>query len=248
VTEHLGDVKTNATMALITGDPDRVPTLAEALGPTPHTTNRQRGFVCAEVPDVQNSSVPILVVSTGIGGPATAIVTDELWQLGITQIVRVGTCGAMQRHVRPGDLVISSGVVRDEGTSRQYAPLEVPAVPDPLLLVGLIQAARESDAKSHIGVTHCKDAYSIERPFGMPLSEKWSTRWNVLRALGVLATEMESAALFAAAMVRRVRAGALLVPVDGSLSRDHRVSSLRAAARVAATAMITLEGRRGGVT
>jgi uridine phosphorylase len=247
VTEHLGDVKTTATTAIITGDPDRVPALAEALGPAPRSVTRQRGFVCAEVADVQESGVPMLVVSTGIGGPATAIVADELWHLGVTQIVRVGTCGAMQRHVRPGDLVISSGAVRDEGTSRQYVPLEVPAVPDPLLLVGLIHAAHEAAVKYHVGVTHCKDAYSAERPFGMPLSHDWSARWDVMRALGVLATEMESAALFAAAIVRRVRAGAVLVPVDGSLGRDRLLEVLQKAARVAAASMITLDATGGAV-
>jgi uridine phosphorylase len=94
--------------------------------------------------------------------------------------------------------------------------------------------------KYHVGVTHCKDAYSAERPFGMPLSHEWSARWDVMRALGVLATEMESAALFAAAIVRRIRAGALLVPVDGSLGRDHLLAVLQKAARVAAASMITL--------
>lgn len=248
MTEHLGDVKTTATMAIITGDPDRVPTLADSLGPAPHTMTRQRGFVCTEVPNVQDSGVPMLVVSTGIGGPATAIVSDELWHLGITQVVRVGTCGAMQRHVRPGDLVISSGTVRDEGTSRQYVPLEVPAVPDAQLFVGLVQAARDAGLRHHVGVTHCKDAYSAERPFGMPLSPEWSTRWNILRAIDVLATEMESAALFSVAMVRRIRSAAILVPVDGSLSQDDRLTALRNAARLAATSMIGLKAAGGAAT
>ncbi|MGH3943119.1 MAG: nucleoside phosphorylase [Pseudonocardiaceae bacterium] len=240
MTEHLGDVKTTATMAIITGDPDRVPALASSLGPEPHTVTRQRGFVTSEVPDVHGSGLPMLVVSTGIGGPATAIVADELWHLGITQIVRVGTCGSMQRHVRPGDLVISSGTVRDDGTSRQYVPLEVPAVPDSQLFVGLAQAAREAGLRHHIGVTHCKDALSGERPFGMPLSPEWSARWNILRSIGVLATEMESAALFAAAMVRGIHCASLVVPVDSSLSKDDRLRALCDAARLAGTSMIGL--------
>jgi uridine phosphorylase len=146
----------------------------------------------------------------------------------------------MQRRVRPGSLVISSGAVRDEGTSRQYLPPELPVVPDPLLFVELIQAARGAEVSWHAGVTHCKDAYCTERPFGMPLSPEWSARWSMLRSLGVLATEMESAALFAAAIVRQIRAGALLVPVDGSISREELLGSLKTAAQIAVTSMMKL--------
>jgi uridine phosphorylase len=183
--------------------------------------------------EVSYAGEPVLITSTGIGGPATAIVAEELCQLGITQIVRVGTCGSMQRRVRPGHLVISSGSVRDEGTSRQYLPLEVPAVPDPMLLVGLIQAAAKTGVPFHVGVTHCKDAYYVERPFSLPLAHEWSARWVALRSMGVLATEMEAAALFAVGVVRGTQAGAVLVPTDGTISRDQALSALQTAARVA---------------
>jgi uridine phosphorylase len=235
MTQHLGDVQTSATAAIITGDPDRVPLLASALGPDARPLTQNRGFVSMEVSDGLGPGGPILVVSTGIGGPATAIVADELWHLGITDIIRIGTCGSMQRHVRPGHLVISSGAVRDEGTSNQYMPAEVPAVPDPTLLVALVTAARDQGVIHHVGITHSKDAYSVERPFGMPMSAAWSERWNVLKSIGVLATEMEAAALFAAVTVRRIRAAALLVPVDGSLSHDDFHRALHQAARIAAS-------------
>jgi uridine phosphorylase len=239
MTEHLGDIRTTATAAIITGDPDRVPVLAESLGPDVRSLSAHRGFVSVEVPDALNTGQAVLVVSTGIGGPATAIVTDELWHLGVTSIIRVGTCGSMQRHVRPGHLVIPSGIVRDEGTSRQYMPLEVPAIPDPHLLIGLVTAAREKGIPHHVGITHCKDAYSAERPFGMPMSAEWSSRWNALRALGVLATEMEAAALFAAATVRRIRAAAAFIPVDSSLGQDGFLAAIYGAARAATLAMCT---------
>jgi len=246
VTEHLGDVQTTAQMAIITGDPDRVPALAEAIGPGPYPETRQRGFVCSEVPNAQDPASSMLIVSTGIGGPSTALIVDELWHLGITQVVRVGTCGAMQRHVRPGNVVISSGAVRDEGTSRQYVPAQVPAVPDPLLLVGLVRMAEDMGIPFHVGLTHSKDAFSTERPFGMPLSDEWSARWNMLRALGILATEMESAALFAVGLVRKIRTGSLLVPVDGQLGADRKREALQGAARLAAATMITTrEPHRG---
>lgn len=237
MTAHLGDLRTNATAAIVTGDPDRIPLLIDSLGKGSRPLAQNRGFVSVEVPDALGPSRPVLVVSTGIGGPATAIVTDELWHLGITKLVRVGTCGSMQRPVRPGDLVISSGVVRDEGTSSQYIPPEVPAVPDPGLLLALVTAARDAGATHHIGITHCKDALATERPFGMPMSDHWSSRWNTLRALGVLATEMEAAALFAAASVRRIRAAAVLIPVDGSLSTGDLRLALGQAAQLAVAAM-----------
>jgi uridine phosphorylase len=237
MTEHLGDVQTAATAAIITGDPDRVPLLADSLGSNARSLAQNRGFISMEVPDGLGSGRPILVVSTGIGGPATAIVADELWHLGITDTIRIGTCGSMQRHVRPGHLVISSGAVRDEGTSKQYVPAEVPAVPDSGLLVALVTAARELGVVHHVGVTHSKDAYSVERPFGMPMSAAWSDRWNLLKAIGVLATEMEAAALFAAATARRIRAAAVLVPVDGSLSQGDLRRSLDWAVRIAANAI-----------
>lgn len=237
MTQHLGDVRTTATAAIVTGDPDRIPLLVDALGTDMRSLAENRGFVSVEVPDALGPGRPILVVSTGIGGPATAIVTDELWHLGVTDLVRVGTCGSMQRPVRPGDIVISSGVVRDEGTSSQYIPSEVPAVPDPRLLLALVAAADDAGVAHHVGVTHCKDALSIERPFGMPMSDHWSSRWNILRALGVLATEMEAAALFAAATVRRIRAAAVLVPVDGSLSDDDLRQALGQAAQIAVAAI-----------
>jgi uridine phosphorylase len=112
MTHHLGDIHTSAVDAIVTGDPDRIPMLADALGGA-QSTWRNRGFVCVQLLDER-----LMLCSTGIGGPATAIVAEELAQLGITSIVRVGTCGSMQPTVCPGDLVISAASVRDDGTSR----------------------------------------------------------------------------------------------------------------------------------
>lgn len=232
VPHHIGDLRIDARTAIITGDPDRVPALAESLG-TPGPAWSRRGYLCIEA---LSASDPILVASTGIGGPTTAILTEELWQIGVDQIVRVGTCGSMQAEVRPGEIVISSGAVRDEGTSHQYLPVSVPAVPDPALLAAILSAARDSEIACHVGLTHCKDAYYAEHPDGLPTAQEWTARWQALRSIGVLATEMEAAALFAVATVRRFQAAALFVPVDATLPPDKALRSIQAAARIAVAA------------
>lgn len=237
MTHHLGDIRTSATSAIVTGDPDRVTMLADVLGGA-QTIWRNRGFVCAQLLDER-----LIVCSTGIGGPATAIVAEELAQLGVTSIVRVGTCGSMQRSVRPGDLVISVASVRNDGASAAYLPVEFPALPTPDLLERLILRARELPRPQHVGITHCKDAYYVESPDGLPLENQWRDRWAVFRRMGVLATEMEAAALHAVGQVRGLHTAALFVPVDDTLSVASRAEALWDAARVAAQALLSAAGR-----
>jgi uridine phosphorylase len=238
---HLGDIQTSARLAIVTGDPDRIPALADAFG-SPGSTWSKRGFVCTET---YRDSEPVLIAATGIGGPATAIVAEELWQLGVQQVIRVGTCGAMQPHVLAGSLVVSTGAVRDEGTSHQYLPPSVPAVPDPDLLAGLIAEARARGATHHVGLTHSKDAYYAERPEGLPLRSEWESKWAVLRSIGVLATEMEAAALFAVATVRRFQSAAMFVPVDRTISATEVLSALRDAAAIAITSALKVKQAAG---
>ncbi|HEV2778225.1 MAG TPA: nucleoside phosphorylase [Actinophytocola sp.] len=226
-----------AEAAVITGDPERVEYLVKAAGSVTNMWRLPRGYVCAEV--VEND-VPVLMCSHGIGGPSAAIVVEELSRCGISRIVRVGTCGSMQPAVRSGDLVISTGCIRDEGTSHQYLPAEFPAVPDFSVLAALIAAAEEEGIPAHVGMTHCKDAYYAEKPEGFPLADTWQSRWAAYRAAGVLATEMEAATLFAVASVRRIRAGAVFVPVDDVRTPDRMLGALQGAARVALHAVRSL--------
>ncbi|MCX4763831.1 nucleoside phosphorylase [Streptomyces sp. NBC_01275] len=214
---HLGDIDSTATTAILTGDPDRVPLLADHLGKVVRQWS-QRGYVLAET-EVEGQ--PLLVCSTGIGGPSTAIAVEELAQLGVTRFVRVGTCGSIQRHINAGHVVISTGCVRDEGTSHQYLPPEYPAVPDFFLLRAIVDAAVEDGHAPFVGPTHCKDAYYAEKPDGFPLAGQWRERWAGLRASRVLATEMEAATLFAVATARDVRAAALFVATDDTLSPER---------------------------
>ncbi|MPM54948.1 Uridine phosphorylase [bioreactor metagenome] len=151
------------------------------------------------------------MVSTGIGGPSAAIAMEELVALGAHTFVRVGTCGGMQLKVRSGDIVVATGAVRQEGTSLEYAPLEFPAVSDFEVLNALTQAAKNLGKNWHTGVVQCKDSfYGQHNPSRMPVSFDLLNKWEAWKRLGVLASEMESAALFTVAAALGVRCGTAL--------------------------------------
>lgn len=234
---HLPALDTPATVAILTGDPNRVPLLAAAIG-EPEDERSRRGYAVAQsrTPDGQ----PVLVCSTGIGGPSTAIAVEELMQAGVETFVRVGTCGSIQYHINAGQLVVSTGCVRDDGTSGSFLPPEYPTVPDFDLTSAIVERARRGTRPVHPGVTHCKDAYYAEAPDGFPLADHWRRRWEGMRASGVLATEMEAAALFALAMIRGKRAAGIFLTVDDTLTAEQTLAALSDAARFAVAAALAV--------
>ena len=150
----------------------------------------------------------VSVTSTGIGGASTSIAVGELVMAGADTFVRIGTCGGMQKEVMSGDIVIANGAIRMEGTSKEYAPIEFPAVPDIQTVNALIEAAKELEQKYHVGVVQCKDAfYGQHSPETKPVSYELLNKWEAWKRLGCLASEMESAALFVVASSLHVRAG-----------------------------------------
>lgn len=152
--------------------------------------------------------VRVSVTSTGIGGPSAAIAMEELWRCGADTFVRIGTCGGMQTEVKSGDLVIATGAIRMEGTSKEYAPVEFPAVADLDVTNALVGAAKEKGYPFHTGVVQCKDAfYGQHEPETKPVSYELMNKWEAWKRLGCLASEMESAALFTVASYLGVRAG-----------------------------------------
>ena len=152
--------------------------------------------------------VKVSVTSTGIGGPSASIAVEELVKAGADTFVRIGTCGGMQLDVKSGDVVIATGAVRMEGTSREYAPIEYPAVADLQVANALVEAAKTKNAPYHAGVVQCKDAfYGQHSPERMPVSYELLNKWEAWKRMGCLASEMESAALFIVASHLRVRAG-----------------------------------------
>lgn len=153
--------------------------------------------------------VKVSVTSTGIGGPSAAIAMEELVKAGADTFIRIGTCGGMQTDVKSGDIVIANGAIRMEGTSREYAPIEYPAVPDIGLVNALIDAAGRLEQTFHVGVVQSKDSfYGQHSPETKPVSYELMNKWEAWKRMGCLASEMESAALFIVANSLRVRAAA----------------------------------------
>ena len=153
--------------------------------------------------------VKVSVTSTGIGGPSAAIAMEELARCGADTFVRIGTCGGIQPEVKSGDIVVATGAVRMEGTSKEYAPIEYPAVADLDVTNALVAAAKAKDYTYHTGVVQCKDAfYGQHEPEAMPVGYELLNKWEAWKKMGCLASEMESAALFIVAGKLRVRAGA----------------------------------------
>lgn len=193
--------------AILPGDPNRVSKIAAYLDDSHFLiSNREYtsyiGSLCGE---------KILVTSTGIGGASAAIALEELHMLGVNTIIRVGTCGGMQESVQSGDLVIATAAVRAEGTSKEYAPIDFPATANFNITVALVEAAKNLNERFHTGIVHSKDSfYGQHNPASMPISYELQNKWNAFIKCGVLASEMETAALFTVSAVRKIRAGSIL--------------------------------------
>ncbi len=205
-----------AEYALLPGDPARVKDIAT----TPPFANARElackrefrtwlGYV---------GGVPVLVTSTGIGGPSTSIAVEELAQLGVRTFLRVGTCGAIQPHVKVGDIVITTGAVRLEGASTHYAPIEYPAVAHHRLVDALVEAARALRITHHVGITCSSDTFYpgqeradsfsgyVPRRF-QGITEEW-------RRLRVFNYEMEAATLLTMCGALGLRGGCVTGVVD----------------------------------
>ena len=152
--------------------------------------------------------VKVSVTSTGIGGPSASIALEELTNVGADTFLRVGTCGGMQIDVCGGDVVIATGAIRMEGTSKEYAPIEFPAVANLDVTNALISAAKRMGVTYHAGVVECKDSfYGQHQPELHPVSYELENKWNAWLRMGCVASEMESAALFIVGAYRKVRVG-----------------------------------------
>jgi len=150
-------------------------------------------------------------MSTGMGGPSTAIAVEELFQTGVTTFIRVGTCGGMAEQVIGGDVVIATGAIRQEGTSKEYIPIEFPAIADLSVTNALVEAAKKTGATWHTGIVHCKDSfYGQHSPSRMPIGDDLIKNWNAWIKAGCLASEMESASLYIVAQTLGAKAGCVL--------------------------------------
>lgn len=150
----------------------------------------------------------VSVTSTGIGGPSASIAMEELVAAGADTFIRIGTCGGIDLDVKGGDVVIATGAIRMEGTTREYAPIEFPAVANLDVINALVASAKEAGHSYHTGVVQCKDAFFGQHdPEKMPVSYELLNKWEAWKRLGCKASEMESAALFIVASHLGVRCG-----------------------------------------
>ena len=189
---------------ILPGDPGRCESIAAHFEHPVHVgMNREyniyTGFLCGQ---------KVSVCSTGIGGPSAAIAMEELHNIGADTFIRVGTCGGIDLDVRSGDVVVATGAIRFEHTSREYAPIEYPAVADFEVTTALVQASKTLGKRTQVGVVQCKDAfYGQHSPARMPVSYELLEKWEAWKRLHVKASEMESAALFVVADALQCRCG-----------------------------------------
>ncbi len=199
-----GDV---GEICILPGDPGRCVKIAEYLN-SPRLVAQNREFT-TYTGTLEGAKVS--VTSTGIGGPSAAIAMEELAAIGVKTFIRVGTCGGINMNVKSGHIVIPTAAIRNEGTSREYAPIEYPAAADYSIVIALVNAANKLSYIHHEGVVQCKDSfYGQHSPERMPVSYELTAKWDAWKKLGVLGSEMESAALFTVAASLGVRCGTVL--------------------------------------
>ena len=209
-TFHLGldtSMLDGATLAIVPGDPQRVEKIAQLLDePTFLAEHREFTSWLGKI-----DGVPIVVTSTGIGGPSTSIAIEELAQLGVRTFLRVGTTGGIQPEVKAGDVIVTTGSVRLDGASSHFAPMEFPAVADFGCTKALVEAAEASGANVHVGVSASTDTFypGQERydTFSGRVVEHFRGSLEEWQSMGVLNYEMESATLLTMCASSGLRAG-----------------------------------------
>ena len=196
-----------ATLAIVPGDPARSERIAKQLDnpeflASTREFNSWLGYV---------NGAPIVVCSTGIGGPSTSIAVEELAQLGVRTFLRIGTTGAIQPHINVGDILITTGAVRLDGASRHFAPVEYPAVADFACTTALYNAAQANGVKPFVGITASSDTFYPGQDRHDTYSGKVYRAYDGLLAqwqdLNVMNYEMESATLFTMCSALGLRAG-----------------------------------------
>jgi purine-nucleoside phosphorylase len=205
---HLRPTAPLAERVLLPGDPGRALLLATKLLDTPRMFNHHRGLwgYTGRAPDGE----PVTIQATGMGGPSTAIVVDELIALGARRLIRVGTCGALGDGLGPADLVVAGAALAEDGASRALGAAAV-EVGDPGLTAGL-EAAGGGAART---VVSTDLFYAADAGAEADARNRW-------RAAGAAAVEMEAATLFTLARLRGARAGVVLMVSDLLDAGAHR--------------------------
>ena len=196
-----------ARYVIVPGDPNRVEIIASVMD-SYTLQGRNREFNAARG---TYKGTDVSVVSTGIGCPSTAIAVEELAHVGAEVFIRIGTSGSVDNSVEKGDIFIATGAVRDDGTSKQYIPIEFPAVADFKLVANLIKASKDLNIDTKVGICQSKDSFFGEvEPERMPVAPYLEYKWKAWQKGGVGASEMEAATLFTLAQIKKLKASAVL--------------------------------------
>lgn len=196
-----------ARYVIVPGDPNRVPVIAESLENVINQ-GQNREFNAYKG---THKGIEVSVVSTGIGCPSTAIAVEELSYIGAEVFIRIGTSGAVDGSAKKGDIFIATAAVRDDGTSKQYMPIEFPAIASHNVVSSLIRASKNLKIDSKVGICQSKDSFFGEtEPDRMPVAPYLDYKWKSWQKGGVGASEMEAATLFTLSQIKRIKAGAIL--------------------------------------
>lgn len=203
------DSSVGAKAAILPGDPARIDRIlpylehAEALA-----YNREYRSVAG-----MYHGMKVIAMSTGMGGSSESIAVEELHHIGVTGMVRIGSCGALQKGIGLGDLVVGCGAIRDDGASKAYVKDIYPAVPDTDLLFEILSAAKKNGFPVHCGVIHSHETFYTDT------NDAEEAAWS---KLGVLGSDFESAALFTVGRIRGVRTASILnnVVLYGTSTED----------------------------
>jgi len=181
----------------------------------------------------QGKKIDVASVSSGMGCPSMEIILHELFHLGAKRFLRIGTAASLQPEVRVGDIVNVQASVRDENTTTHYAPLEVPAVASLEFTSAILLAAEKLNlsAELHTGLAHCKSSLYAREFLAGPKAEEHKAYLDFLCRYGVLASEMETAALFVQSQF-----------YNHQLSRQGQAPSTRVLAGAILAIAGTLEG------
>ena len=191
------DQNHGALSALLPGDPARLDRIKPFLSDvTELAYNREYRSLVGSYQGIR-----ILAISTGIGGASAGIAVEELNNLGVKNMIRIGSCGALQPEVKIGDLVLVNGAVRDDGASKTYIDPIFPAVPDSELLFACVSAAKKRNLAYHTGIARSHDSFYTDRE--EEIDAYWSKR-------GVLGADMETAALYTIGHLRKIRTMSIL--------------------------------------
>lgn len=195
-----GDI---APTVLIPGDPGRVEVFASLMDDAAKVAEKREYITYSGTKD----GVSVSCTSTGLGTPPTAIGVEELIRIGAKNIIRIGTCGAIQSFLEPGQMIIATGAVRGEHTSEELISMEYPAVADYRVVRALVDACEKLGLPYHLGIIRTHDAFYLESPWALG---DYRARLQPWVDMGVLALENESSTLFTICSMQGIRAGTIL--------------------------------------